>query len=105
MTDWNPVTERERAGATLAECEARMRRAEEQARRAGEAMRRATRDVDAAREELATSRRWLERLAVAEKREWRRGLVINHAAGTASQWHHGSGSLPASAPEAAAQRL
>jgi len=71
MVNGHPVTEQERASATLSECEDTLRRAREDARRAGELLRRATRGVVEAERALREATRWVGRVprAMAPGRE------------------------------------
>ena len=62
MTIWQPVSERERAVATVAHCGQRLWHAQEAARRADEQLRRAIRDVDDAEQAALNAARRLERI-------------------------------------------
>ena len=62
MTNGQPVSEQERAGATVAQCQGQLRQAQEYARRAGESLRRAHRVVEEAVGALGMASRRLDRM-------------------------------------------
>lgn len=62
MTDCHPVSERERASATVTHFAGQLRRAQEQARCAGETFRRALRGVEEVEGALGEATRRLDRM-------------------------------------------
>jgi hypothetical protein len=62
MTNGYPVSEQERAGATVTQCEGQLRQAQEHARRAGEMLRRAHRVVEEAVGALGVATQRLDRM-------------------------------------------
>lgn len=62
MTNGYPVSEQERAGATVIQCQGQLRQAQEHARRAGEVLRRAHRVVEEAVGALGMATERLDRM-------------------------------------------
>jgi multidrug resistance efflux pump len=63
MSAWHPVSEEERARATLTRCEGQLRQAREQGRRADEVLKKTLRGIAEAEDALAQATRRLDRSA------------------------------------------
>lgn len=75
MTDWNLVSELERANVTVTQCLLELRRAQEDARRGEAVLRRAARGVQEAEEALGEATRRLDRVELSVRMASRRSTV------------------------------